>query len=262
MILDTFSYLTPDHPLVLAAGHSSASEEASPPTAAYLVAPDPTRWRQGAEVALEHFLRELQGLPGIAGGLLPVVGLSNEAFTRALTEPLVRGLVLSVLFDPSASLTDGLTQARVMQARHLPVVVDAGFEGFSRPEHLTAFLQWFYSEGQETACPRPCVLTHGGQLCISGSHLSAAGELFGQYPHTYLETSGIYRQDFLEEMLQALGVQRLLFGSGHPMMHERLELERVCILPLEQTGLDAITGHTARRIFGLTEGGGTRPKAR
>jgi len=259
MILDTFSYLTPDHPLFQAAGPSSNADEATPPTTAYLVAPDPQSWQAEAEGAADHFLATMQGLTGIAGGLLPVVGLSDEAFTRVLAAPLVRGLVLSALFEPSASLTDARTRARVMQARELPVVIDAGFEGFSRPDHLEAFLQWFYMVGQgEGDSPRPCILTHGGQLCISGAHLSAAGELFRHFPHTLLETSGIYRQDFLEEMLQALGAERLLFGSGHPMMHERLELERVCILPVGQGALNAITGETARRLFGLPVGGGSR----
>jgi predicted TIM-barrel fold metal-dependent hydrolase len=95
------------------------------------------------------------------------------------------------------------------------------------------------------------VLTHGGQHNISGGHLEEAQSLFGLYPHTLLETSGMYRQDFLETMLRELGASRILYGSGYPLMDEELEQERVAILPVGEAEREAILGDNARRLFGL-----------
>lgn len=251
MILDAFSFLTPDHP----------ARGASP--FCYLVAPDPTLWSTKGSVMPAGFLAELQGLKPVVGALLPLYGLSDDAFLQCLhpstaagqsasppapeSPHWARGLLLACQYDRAARLNSPLTRARLSLAPQLPVVVDAGFEGFSRPVDLEPFLQWFYDVFPE----RPCILTHGGQLNISGGHLSAASQLFQQYPQTILETSGIYRQDFLEEMLQILGPSRLIFGSGFPMMEERLELERIRILPVDETSYRAITCDNARRTFGI-----------
>lgn len=254
MILDAFSYLTPDHP---ARGAS---------TFGYVVAPDPTLWSAGDSAMPARVLAEMQTLTPVVGILLPVYDASDDAFLQCLPVPPaktvrsdtslsgashshVRGLLLACQYDRAARLNSPYTQARLSLAPQMPVVIDAGFEGFSRPADLEPFLQWFYDAFPD----RACILTHGGQLNISGGHLSAARQIFQQYPQTILETSGIYRQDFLEEMLQILGASRLIFGSGFPMMEERLELERIRILPVDDASYRAITCDNARRIFGMEQ---------
>jgi uncharacterized protein len=224
-VLDAFSFLDTEHPA------RQAGE------IRYVVAP-----ARGPVSDLAALQAAARGLARVAGGLLPVLGPGRETLLRELRDPWWRGLLLSP--GPQAeAVDDPEALARLALDGQRPVVVECGLEGFSRPEHLRALL--------ERCGPRPIVLTHGGQLNISGQHLREAGELFRRHPHTLLETSGIYRQDFLEAMLHELGPGRILYGSGHPLMDERLELERVAILPIGPDEKADILGRNAERLYGL-----------
>lgn len=225
MILDAFSTLDDRHPAL------------RPGDRAYVVAPT------AAPAAL---VDQAAGMPRILGGLLPALGVEDGAFDAALAQRFWRGLLLAPR-GSRGDLGEPAALARLARAPHLPVVVDCGIEGFSRPPHLAALLA--------ALPPRPVVLTHGGQLNISGQHLEAARALFVQHPHTSLETSGIYRQDFLEDLLGAIGAERILYGSGHPRMDEDLEIERVRLLPADAAQLAAMLGGNARRLYGLDSGG-------
>jgi hypothetical protein len=219
-VLDAFSTFDAEHPVT------------RPGRIRYLLAPgaderpDPAAFRE-----------RMRALPRTAGGLLPLAWAGPDAFA----DPWWKALLLRP--------QDGIPLAgeRVLEAlasaSPAPVVIDAGHEGYSRPDHLRAFL--------DRCPPRPVVLTHGGQLNISGAHLEAAAELFRRHPHTLLETSGIYRQDFLEAMLDALGPGRILYGSGYPLMDEEMEQARVELLPAGDAGRQAILGGNAARIFGV-----------
>jgi hypothetical protein len=191
---------------------------------------------------LDVFREEMRRWPRAVGGLFPVLSADESLVDEYLADDWWRGLLLRPgpagegLGEPG--LFDRLSRPRAVE---MPLVIECGLDDFSRPEHLAAFLE---------ACPpRPVVLTHGGQLNISGLHLAAAEELFKTYAHTFLETSGIYRQDFLERMVDELGYERILYGSGHPLMHEVLELERVRFLPVGEDVQAAIQGGNAARLF-------------
>ena len=178
----------------------------------------------------------------VLGGLLPILDYTVAEVERHLQHPFWRGLVLARPRDTSSLHSPGVLEI-LIRFPHLPVVIDCGIAGFSRPEHLETFLK--------VCPPRPVILTHGGQLNISGGHLYAAAALFTSHPFTLLETSGIYRQDFLEQMVQELGPRRILYGSGYPRMDERLEQERVAILNLPLSEKALIFGGNSQRIFGV-----------
>lgn len=227
-LVDAFSTFTPDHPVTKVGSFH------------YLLAPP-------AEVGglFETFHQEMETVPRAAGGLYPILSLGEDKAVDALSHDWWRGLVLRP--DEGGSLSENWlfeTLARPATS-HLPIVVACGLDGFSRPEHLAAFLERLPS--------RPVVLTHGGQLNVSGLHLEAAEALFKGYSHTFLETSGIYRQDFLERMVDELGYERVLYGSGHPLMHETLEAERVRTLPVDEGKRAAILGGNAVRLFNLAD---------
>jgi predicted TIM-barrel fold metal-dependent hydrolase len=48
-----------------------------------------------------------------------------------------------------------------------------------------------------------------------------------KHSNLLIQTSGVYRQDFLEEVIERFGVNRVIFGSTFPVMDQRLELQRV-----------------------------------
>lgn len=235
-MIDAFSFFGAGHPVT------------QPGAIRYLLAPPwpltatPLPLGEGLEPAL--FRRQMRAWPRAAGGLLPMLGLPERTLAEALDDPWWRALLLAP-GPPGLGLADAavLEALEWPEAEMLPVVVECGLEGFSRPAHLRALL--------DRLPPRPVVLTHGGQLNISGGHLEAAAELFRLYPQTLLETSGIYRQDWLESMLAAIGPGRILYGSGFPRMDEEMELARVTALPAGPEARGAMLGGNAARVFGL-----------
>src|SRR5215203_2725392 len=71
------------------------------------------------------------------------------------------------------------------------------------------------------------IATHGGQLSISGLLLANAGRMLRANPNVLMETFGIYREDFIEDTVQELGAERVIFGSNAPYMDQGFETLRV-----------------------------------
>ncbi len=229
MILDLFSRWTADHP-------THQGDPRARVAGRYVVAP--------ADGAVEPggFRAHAGAAEGVEGGLLPVLELSPLRLLEAARDRWWRAL----LFAPNRAGL-GLDDAETLEAvtrgalATLPVVVDCGRNAFSRPPQIEAFLRRFPK--------RPVVLTHGGQLNISGGHLAPAEAIFRDHDNTFLETSGIYRQDFLEQMADLIGVERVVYGSGHPHMHERVEIERVRLLPIGDEEKEAILWKNGARLL-------------
>src|SRR5206468_9717660 len=60
------------------------------------------------------------------------------------------------------------------------------------------------------------VATNGGQINISGLGQEDAFLALEMCPNLFVQTSGVYREDFLEGVVDRLGGERLLFASGFP----------------------------------------------
>jgi predicted TIM-barrel fold metal-dependent hydrolase len=70
------------------------------------------------------------------------------------------------------------------------------------------------------------IMTHGGQLNISGLAQNDAFTALKDNPNLMMDTSGVYRQDFIEEVIKDTGMRRVLFGSCSPQFDQEFELER------------------------------------
>ena len=46
-------------------------------------------------------------------------------------------------------------------------------------------------------------------------------------PNLFIQTSGVYREDFLEGVVSRFGAERLLYASAFPRFDPRLELLRI-----------------------------------
>ena len=65
-----------------------------------------------------------------------------------------------------------------------------------------------------------------------------------------IQTTGVYREDFLEGVVERFGAGRLLFASGFPRFDPRLELLRVRWAPnLDEQSRAAILGGNAARLL-------------
>jgi predicted TIM-barrel fold metal-dependent hydrolase len=54
------------------------------------------------------------------------------------------------------------------------------------------------------------------------------------YPNIIMETSGIYREDFIEDTVGELGANRVLFGSNAPYMDQGFEAARIRLAHLDE----------------------------
>lgn len=97
----------------------------------------------------------------------------------------------------------------------------------------------------------PLIATSGGQINISGVALAEAAQMLQENPNVYLETSGIYREDFIEDLVPLIGIERLIFGSNSPEFSQEFEILRPRRAHLSEAQRQAILGGNARRLLGL-----------
>jgi uncharacterized protein len=94
------------------------------------------------------------------------------------------------------------------------------------------------------------VATNGGQINISGLGQEDALLALDACPNLVVQTSGVYREDFLEGVVERFGAHRLLYASAFPQFDPRLELLRVRWAPgLGADAQAAILGGNAMRLL-------------
>lgn len=124
----------------------------------------------------------------------------------------------------------------------VPVVVAAGFHLYSEPLQLARAAQW--------APGNPFVLTNGGQFNISGMAQFDAELALGN-DNVLVQTSGMYREDFLERVVGTFGPERLMFASAAPLFTMAYERARVDLAHFDDEERDLILEGNARRVFGV-----------
>ena len=129
----------------------------------------------------------------------------------------------------------------VASAKGMTIFLAAGYLPFGHPASLLELVQSFPST--------PFLLTHGGQLNISGMHLQEGLRLFQKSENTFFETSGVYRQDYIELAWKTLGEDRLIFGSASPFFCFEYELERVFALECSERQKEKILYHNGRALL-------------
>ena len=96
------------------------------------------------------------------------------------------------------------------------------------------------------------VATNGAQINISGLGQRDAELALEANPNLVIQTTGVYREDFLEDVVERFGPERVLFASGFPRFDPRLELLRVQWAPnLDGRARTAILAGNAGRLLGL-----------
>lgn len=163
---------------------------------------------------------------------------------RCLDELGLCGLFLhpwEETFRVSAPAVDPVVD--VARAAAVPIVVAAGYpwlsEGLQIGELAARFDEVTF------------IATNGGQLNISGLGQTDIELAMARCPNLYLQTAGVYREDFLENVVGRFGSDRLLFASGFPIMDLRLEVQRPTSMHVDDATKNAVLGGTAGRILGL-----------
>lgn len=142
------------------------------------------------------------------------------------------------LFPVSDPRLDPLIET--CRERGVPVMVAGG--------HVRMSTAWQIGELAERHPEVTVVATSGGQINISGVALAEAETLLAENDNVFMETSGIYREDFIEDMAARFGAERILFGSGSPPLSRDLEKRRAEWAHLEADQRALILGHNATRL--------------
>jgi predicted TIM-barrel fold metal-dependent hydrolase len=126
---------------------------------------------------------------------------------------------------------------RFAAERGLPVLIAAGYPWLSEGLQVGDLASRFPSV--------KFVATNGCQINISGLGTFDADFALARNPNLAIQTAGIYRQDFLEEVAARYGVGRLLYASNFPLMDPSLEILRVKLGAFDDQGKEAILGGNA-----------------
>jgi predicted TIM-barrel fold metal-dependent hydrolase len=128
-----------------------------------------------------------------------------------------------------------------LRERGLPLLLAGGYPGFSHPSQIGDLARQFPDV--------TIIATHGGQLNISGLLLADAGRMLRANPNVIMETSGIYREDFIEDTVAELGPERVVFGSNAPYMDQGFEAARVRLAHFDDAAKAAIGSENMQRIL-------------
>ena len=129
----------------------------------------------------------------------------------------------------------------VARSRRVPVVVAAGYpwlsEGLQVGELAGRFPDVTF------------VATNGLQINMSGLGQTDAELALGDNDNLLIQTTGVYREDFLERAVERHGPERLLFASAMPHFDPQLERRRVEWASFSPSQIDAMLDGNARRLF-------------
>lgn len=132
----------------------------------------------------------------------------------------------------------------LLEERQRPLMLAGGYPTFSHPSQIGDLARQF---------PNVTIIaTHGGQINISGMLLADALRNMRANPNVIMETSGIYREDFIEDTISELGPDRVIWGSNTPYMDQGFETLRVRMGHLDETTKAEIGHLNTQRIFGLS----------
>lgn len=91
--------------------------------------------------------------------------------------------------------------------------------------------------------------TNGGQINISGLGTTDVLMALEAHPNIVLQTAGVYREDFLERVVDLFGASRLVFATGAPVFDPRLEVRRVAWAHFKEAEREQVFGQTLSSII-------------
>lgn len=181
---------------------------------------------------------------------LPVCRVDPWQGTRAAAEVdrACRAGARGVLLHPweeCFSVTDEVAADVVGRAgaHGVPVLVPGGFPWVAEALQLAALATRF---------PDVVLLVgNGAQLNMSGLAGGDVERALDTCPNLAVQTSGVYRQDFLEATIGRIGPERVVYASCWPVFDLQLEAERARRTRFPSVGAERLVlGGNVQRWFG------------
>ncbi len=159
----------------------------------------------------------------------------------------LKGLMLHPM-EEGYTINDAPAVRLVREAGVLgvPVFVAAGYPWVSHATQVRSLAE----RAKDTAI----VMSHGGQINISGLAQADALLAMEACANLIVGTNGVYRQDFLEDCVEAFGPERVLFASMAPVFDQKFELERARSIKMEGSYRPLVLGENVLRILGGSGG--------
>jgi uncharacterized protein len=169
----------------------------------------------------------------------------EEAVTelrRCVLQLGLKGLLLHPM-EEGYTITEDHVVRLVKEAGSLgvPVIVAAGYPWVAHALQIRSVA--------EQAEEATIIMSHGGQINISGLAQADAFLAMETCSNLSIGTNGVYRQDFLEECIDAFGPERVLFTSMAPVFHQGFELDRVNSVKMEESARPSVLGGNIIRIL-------------
>lgn len=161
---------------------------------------------------------------------------------RCVLQLGLRGLMLHPM-EEGYTINEDHAVHLVKEAGFLgvPVIVAAGYPWVGHASQIRSLAE----QTRNTTI----IMSHGGQINISGLAQADAFLAMESCSNLYIGTNGVYRQDFLEECIDAFGPERLLFTSMSPVFHQGFELDRVNSIKMEESTRPLVLGGNIMRIL-------------
>ncbi|MDB4897803.1 MAG: hypothetical protein JWN15_4065 [Firmicutes bacterium] len=161
---------------------------------------------------------------------------------RSVRDLGLRGVYLNP-WEENFPINDEIVHPVVREAARLgvPVLINAGQVRVSHPTQVADLARQFPEVR--------FIAANGGNLNISGMLLSEARAMLDACPNVVIETSGTYREDFLEEVMAEVGPDRVVFASGTPYYDQEFEMERVRCAHLGEQEKMAMWSGTLRQLY-------------
>ncbi|MBI2263662.1 MAG: amidohydrolase family protein [Armatimonadetes bacterium] len=129
--------------------------------------------------------------------------------------------------------------------KRVPVMISGGHPRVSEPSQIADLVSRFPDLS--------FIVTSGGQINISGEGLLEARLLIRDHPNVVMDTSGVYREDFIEGIVREFGGRRVVFGSASPQYDQRLEWQRIRLAYVTEEDRAWISGKTIQSLLTLTK---------
>jgi len=163
---------------------------------------------------------------------------SERLLEHAIRDRGFKGLKLHpVSFAMPPSHPDVIRLIRAAARLQAPVLFHSGDDGHSTPLEIAP---------AAAACPNAAIiLGHMGGYF----HTADAIEVARVYPNVYLETSAMPYPPRIRDAVQAIGPDRVLFGSDGPGCQPALELDKVRRAGLSEAELELVLGGNLVRLL-------------
>jgi predicted TIM-barrel fold metal-dependent hydrolase len=197
-------------------------------------------------IRLAKQVRAYQDRLLIAARIDPWQPNASSWFREAIETAGARALFLHP-WEENFQVDLEIVDALINEAIHfkVPVLIMSGYPWVSEALQISTLAERWPEV--------PIVMSNGGQINISG--LGQADSLLAlrKNSNLYIDTAGIYRQDFIEEVVEELGSERVLFASNTPYYDQEYELSRIQFAKVTDKDRLAMAYGNAMRVLGVDD---------